>query len=237
MRHELTLSNGQLKNQSYSGKIFDGVNFSGADLCWSNFSYCSFVGANLAGADLRWANFQGANLIDANLSGADLGWVNFTGANISGANFSGADTSFAKFAATITNNKCIDPSRLHFEKRSKNHTLIPAKNCETKSNNEPSTEDEKITLWWGNIGIRTDEYGNTYEVYRDQYKDKRWSVPELVEIYQSLLREIGYQVKVEEEEYFADGVAQYFVRHIISTPQDASNIPCVYKQIGYRYKR
>ena len=76
-----------------SGAIFDGADFTGANLKNLNGMHpihanvcgpTSFVFANLSGANLSGANLEGAILTGANLSGADLTGADLTGAILTG---------------------------------------------------------------------------------------------------------------------------------------------------------
>jgi len=77
-----------------SGAVFDGADFTGANLKNLNGIHpthanacgpTSFISANLSGANLSGANLSGANLTGADLTGADLTGADLTGANLTHA--------------------------------------------------------------------------------------------------------------------------------------------------------
>lgn len=64
-------------------------------------AYCEYAsGINLSGRDLRYCNFSGTYLVNVNLNNANLRGANFTEANLHGGNLSNADLSNTQFAYT-----------------------------------------------------------------------------------------------------------------------------------------
>lgn len=59
-----------------------------------------------------------------------------------------------------------------------------------------------LTLWFGNRGTRLDKFGNVYSVDGNEHDDEETTNPDIVSFYQSLLKEIGLTVTVEEYETF-----------------------------------
>ena len=64
-----------------------GLDFSGLDLRWRDFSGKDLTGATFLGTDLRWANFEGANLTEANFQFAILTGANLRKTNLEDAIF------------------------------------------------------------------------------------------------------------------------------------------------------
>jgi hypothetical protein len=77
---------------------FVGLDLSGLDLSYMNFSQCNLGGVNLSKVNLRCTILLGVNLSRANLSGDDLSGVYLDGANLSWANLSKANLSGANLS-------------------------------------------------------------------------------------------------------------------------------------------
>jgi uncharacterized protein YjbI with pentapeptide repeats len=81
----------------------------GIDLSGENLHYANFSNANLQGARLTaiyFANCSNANLQGANLSGATVSCANFSNANLQGADLSSANAENADFSnADLTDTK------------------------------------------------------------------------------------------------------------------------------------
>ena len=101
----------------YGDVIFDGENFEGADLKYSDLRDANFKNANLAAANfqgsilfranfenasLRFAGLEDTNLREANFKNANLGWANLLSANLTDANFEGANLDFVQFSLRCT---------------------------------------------------------------------------------------------------------------------------------------
>lgn len=89
---------------------------------------------------------------------------------------------------------------------------------------------DAITLLAGDIGTKMDECGNIYTVVRDGYKDPEQPTVDLVEAYQSILRELGCSVKVDCGTLIDPETGEYktVVMHDIRRAH-----PYFHKQIGY----
>jgi hypothetical protein len=95
-------------------QILSGVDLSGAEMEYANFSRSDLTGAmlagaNLTGADLSRADLSGANLSGANLTGADLSRAGLMGANLTGANLTGVNFERATDIPDLSD-ACADPN-------------------------------------------------------------------------------------------------------------------------------
>ena len=95
---------------------------------------------------------------------------------------------------------------------------------QTQCCSDQKMHDHDIVLWYGNIGVCMDEYGNVYEVQNPQVKDKDWAVPDLVTMYQSILREIGYKIDIYKEEIFVNGMKECILLPSLWTPADRGSL-------------
>ncbi len=93
--------------------------------------------------------------------------------------------------------------------------------------------EEDITLWFGNTGTRLDKYGNVYSVSRGEGTDEPFTPPDMVSIYQSILRECGFTVNVEDTESPYDKWKRRII-HTISNK--GGHLPYVHKSFGYEYE-
>lgn len=81
------------RGQSAAGQIFNGSDFSDADLSGRDFSGGRFIGVDFSGANLSRANFT-----DADFQGVDFGDTNLTDAVFINSRFQGDDFSDANLA-------------------------------------------------------------------------------------------------------------------------------------------
>lgn len=95
--------------------------------------------------------------------------------------------------------------------------------------------NEEITLWFGNEGSRLDKYGNVYSVRKDVPQDEDYIMPDLISIYQSVLRELGVSVRVNE--FTQRDPKSWRMKHIIihEFETNGCSLPYLHKSIGYEY--
>lgn len=72
------------------GLNLSGLNFSGLDLKFANFTGSNLSGANFSGVNLSDGNLTGSNAAGASFNGANLANVNFTGANVANSIIAGS---------------------------------------------------------------------------------------------------------------------------------------------------
>ena len=95
----------------------------------------------------------------------------------------------------------------------------------------------EITLWFGDTGTRLDQYGNVYSVSRGKVSNRNPDKvdADLVSIYQSILKEGGIKVSVEDfgspSPYSSDVVHR--VIHTVISP--GGWLPSFRKEFGYEY--
>lgn len=92
--------------------------------------------------------------------------------------------------------------------------------------------EKEITLWAGNIGTRLDKHGNVYSVSRGTEVDKKDDVADIIAIYQSVLRDIGIVVSVEDIESPYDKNKRRVIHTITS---HGGILPYIHKKFGYEY--
>jgi hypothetical protein len=94
-----------------------------------------------------------------------------------------------------------------------------------------------ITLWFGDTGTRLDQYGNVYSVSRGKasHKNPDKLDADLVSIYQSILKECGIKVSIEDfrsPSPYSSDVVHRVIHTVIST---GGWLPCFRKEFGYEY--
>ena len=97
---------------------------------------------------------------------------------------------------------------------------------------------KEIVLWAGDEGVKIDRFGNILTVKRNDSRDYDWAERDLVALYQSVLRELGFSVEVWESEI--SGIKsmgkKYRVTHTIRGDRH-SLLPHYYKSFGYEYMK
>lgn len=90
----LDLSESDLTNQVYEGRMFNGTNFSNSDLSHTKFISCPLDGANFTGVTLQdgeifTCHAHGINLTHANMENVTIASSDLTGAIVAGTDFRG----------------------------------------------------------------------------------------------------------------------------------------------------
>lgn len=78
-----------MPGSDFTGVVYVGTNFAGAELQRASFRGAKLVAANFQGADLRGAAFDGAECTACNFQSATFDGATFSGVRIVAANFSG----------------------------------------------------------------------------------------------------------------------------------------------------
>lgn len=94
--------------------------------------------------------------------------------------------------------------------------------------------DETITLWFGDIGTRLDQYGNVYSVSRYTVPNKKCYTADLISIYQSILEELGVTVSVKDVESPYDRNKRRVIHTITST---YGYRPHIHRSFMYEYTK
>lgn len=94
-----------------------------------------------------------------------------------------------------------------------------------------------ITLWFGDTGTRLDQYGNVYSVSRGKVSHKNSDKvdADLVSIYQSILKECGIKVSVEDFRSLSPYSSDVVHRVIYTVISNGGWLPYFRKEFGYEY--
>ena len=95
--------------------------------------------------------------------------------------------------------------------------------------------NEEITLWFGNVGSRLDKHGNVYTVWKNIPQDIDNAKPDIISIYQSVLKELGISLRIEDhtDRDPKTGMVRHSIIHEFET--NGERLPYFHKSFGYQY--
>lgn len=97
-------------------------------------------------------------------------------------------------------------------------------------------KNNSITMWFGNRGTKLDEFGNVYSVSRNVMEDVEQTKPDIISLYQSILRDIGLSVEVNSYEVFDPMTSSMKMRVIHSIYGIPTPLP-FRRNFGYEYMK